>query len=158
MNEGAVAVIGMSGRFPRARNIDEFWRNLRDGVEAITFFSDDELLAAGVDPGLLQHPAYVKAAGVIADVELFDASFFGFSARDAEILDPQHRLFLECAWESLENAGYCADAYRGLIGVFAGVAMSTYLYQLYANGDRLAFVDPYQLMVGNDKDHLTTHT
>src|SRR2546430_9980690 len=100
-----VAVIGMSGRFPGARNLEEFWRNLREGVESISTFSDQELLAQGIDPDLLRNPSYVKAGGVLEDIDLFDASFFGYSPREAEIMDPQHRFLLECSWEALEDAG-----------------------------------------------------
>lgn len=151
-----IAIIGMTGRFPRARNIEEYWHNLKEGVEGIRFFSDEELTAAGVDAALRANPDFVGAGGVLDDIELFDAGFFGFSARDAEILDPQHRLFLECAWESLENAGYSPDTYPGLIGVYAGAAMSTYLFNVYSNVDRLGFIDPFQIALGNEKDHLTT--
>src|SRR5918999_5858699 len=115
-----IAIIGMSGRFPRARNIAEFWQVLKDGVEAISFFSDEELARAGVDPEVLSSPDYVKAGGVLEDVELFDASFFGFNPREAEALDPQQRLFLECSWEALEDAGYDPENYEGHIGVYAG--------------------------------------
>src|SRR5262245_22594154 len=101
-----IAIVGMRGRFPSARNLEQFWHNLRDGVEAVSFFSDEEVVRAGMDPALLNDPNFVKAGGVLEDVDLFDAVFFGFSARDAEILDPQQRLFLECAAESLEDAGY----------------------------------------------------
>ena len=152
----AIAVIGMSGRFPGARNVAEFWNNLANGVESISFFSDEDLRSAGVDPTWLQHPDYVKAGGVLADIDMFDAPFFGFSARDAEILDPQHRIFLECAWQSLEHAGYNPETYRGLIGVYAGAAMSTYLLNLYGNPTILGSTDTLQLLLGNDKDHLTT--
>src|SRR5215469_15588869 len=96
--ENAIAIIGMSGRFPNARTLDEFWQKLRDGEEMITFFTDQELLDAGVDPNLLSHSDYVKAFGLVEDVDLFDASFFGYSPREAEIIDPQQRLFLLCAW------------------------------------------------------------
>ena len=111
-----IAIIGMAGRFPGARNIEEFWQNLRGGVEAITYFSDAELAAAGVAPAVLSDPNYVKAWSVLADAEWFDAAFFGFSPREAEIMDPQRRLFLECAWEALEDAGYDAEQYQGSIG------------------------------------------
>ncbi|MBI1790827.1 MAG: SDR family oxidoreductase [Acidobacteria bacterium] len=151
-----IAIIGMSGRFPGARNIEEYWRNLKEGVEGIRFFSDEELAAAGIDAAMRATPGFVGAGGALDDIELFDAGFFGFSARDAEILDPQHRIFLECAWESLENAGYNPETYPGLIGVYAGAAMSSYLFHVYANLDRMGFVDPYQIALGNDKDHLTT--
>src|SRR5215475_14516268 len=117
-----VAVIGMAGRFPKAATLDEFWRNLRDGVEGVSFFSDAELEAAGVAAAALADPAYVKAAAVLDDIEMFDAAFFGFTPREAEIMDPQQRLFLEHAWQALENAGYDAEGCAGRIGVFAGVS------------------------------------
>ncbi len=152
-----IAIIGMRGRFPGARNLDEFWQNLRDGVESISIFSDEELRAAGTDSTLWSIPGFVRAGGVLEDIDLFDAHFFGFNARDAQLLDPQQRLFLECAWESLELAGYNPTTYPGLIAVFAGADMSSYLHLIYANFDKLGYVDDFQLIVGNDKDHLTTH-
>src|ERR1051325_2707464 len=98
-----IAIIGMAGRFPGAKNVDEYWDNLRLGVESISFFSDEELLASGVDPAALTAPNYVKAAPLLNDVDLFDASFFGYSPKEAQFMDPQHRLFLECAWEALRS-------------------------------------------------------
>jgi len=105
----SIAIIGMAGRFPGARNVNQFWQNLRDGVESLSFFADQELEAEGVAPALLNHPAYVKAGMILDDIELFDAALFGFTPREAEITDPQHRLFLECAWEALESAGYDSE-------------------------------------------------
>ncbi len=90
-----IAIIGMAGRFPKAKNIDEFWQNIRAGVESIKLFSDDELISAGIEPAVLNNPNYVKAGFVLDDIEMFDASFFGYSPREAEIIDPQHSLFLE---------------------------------------------------------------
>jgi acyl transferase domain-containing protein/acyl carrier protein len=151
-----IAVIGLAGRFPQAQNIDEFWANLRDGVESIAFFSRDELAAAGVAPELIDHPAYVPAGGVLAGADQFDAAFFGFSPREAEIMDPQHRVFLECAWEAFEQAGY-TEAYGGRVGVYAGSASSTYLFNnLFSNRDSLESAGAFQIMIGNDRDHLTT--
>src|SRR5689334_21109905 len=147
----------MSGRFPGARNIEEFWQNLCDGVESIKFFSDQELLAAGVDEKLLHHKDYVKAAGVIADADLFDAEFFGFSPRDAEIASPEYRLFLECAWEALEHAGYNPHAYDGLIGVYAGAATpSCTLQNLLPNMVIVKLIGPQQISISNGTDFLTT--
>src|SRR5882762_11238734 len=117
-----IAIVGMSGRFPGAANLDQFWENLRAGVESISFFSEQDLRSAGLDPSVLVEPNFVNAGGVLDGVEWFDASFFGFSPRDAEIMDPQQRLFLECAWESLEDAGYDPGTYEGLIGIYAGSA------------------------------------
>lgn len=152
----SVAIIGLSGRFPKAKNLDEYWRNVRDGVECVSFFSEEDLASVGADLDGLSDPSFVNAAAVLEDIDLFDASFFGFSARDAEITDPQQRIFLECAWHSLEDAGYNPRSYRGLIGVFAGAAMSSYIYNLNANTEALVFVDDFQVAIGNDKDHLTT--
>jgi acyl transferase domain-containing protein len=149
-----VAVVGMAGRFPGAPDLDEFWRNLCDGVESVTCFSDEEALAAGVGRETLAAGRYVNAAPVLDGIELFDASFFGYTPREAEIMDPQHRLFLECAWQALEHAGYDSERCRGEIGVFAGVSLSSYLMNIYANRKLLGLVSRFQIMIGNDKDHL----
>src|SRR5262245_19491352 len=122
-----IAIVGAAARFPGAPDIDTFWRNLRDGVESTTFFSDEELLAAGVDADTLNSPNFVKAKPVLKDVDLFDAAFFGLSPREAEVIDPQHRLYLENVWEALEHAGYDSDSYKGSISLYAGVGMSSYL-------------------------------
>jgi acyl transferase domain-containing protein/acyl carrier protein len=152
-----VAIIGMAGRFPRAKTVAEFWDNLCNGVDAISFFTRDEMLAAGVDAALIDNPHYVPAKGLLDDIEMFDASFFGFSPREAEVLDPQHRIFLECTWEALEAAGYDPEQYAGAIGVYAGVSMNTYLINnLLANPDTLSSVGGYQVMLGNDKDFIPT--
>ena len=152
-----IAIIGMAGRFPEAKTIDEFWQNLRNGKESVSFFSDQELIDAGIDPSLISNPDYVKASAVLEDVELFDASFFGYNPREAEILDPQHRLFLECGWAALENAGYDPEAYRGPIGVYAGASMNRYFVNnLLSNPDYLESAGLYQVMLGSDKDFLTT--
>src|SRR4028118_547421 len=124
-----IAIVGMSGRFPGAANVGEFWRNLRDGVEGISFFTDEELLAEGIAPSVFNAPNFVRARGVLEGIDLFDASFFGFTPREAEIMDPQQRLFLECAWHALEGAGYNPEGYGGAIGVYAGCAASTYQAQ-----------------------------
>ncbi|HID99164.1 MAG TPA: SDR family NAD(P)-dependent oxidoreductase [Thiotrichaceae bacterium] len=155
INDSDIAIIGMSGRFPGATTLDYFWQNIRDGVESITFFSDEELIAAGIESATLQQPNYVKAGTVLSNIDLFDAAFFDFSPREAELTDPQHRIFLECAWESLENAGYALQNGDNVIGVYAGVSMNTYLLNnLYPNRD--AFTDTYSLLIGNDKDFLPT--
>ena len=158
MKSSAIAIVGMAGRFPGARNIDEFWRNLRDGVESIRSLSDAELLAAGVAPEELAQPDYVKAAAVLDDVDLFDASFFGFSPRDASIMDPQHRHFLECAWEAIENAGHSTERFSGSIGVFAGSGMNAYMVHNLLNNRRLMESAGLFLIrqTGNDKDVLAT--
>lgn len=154
-----IAIIGLAGRFPGARNIDEFWQNLRNGVESISFFSDEELLSSGVQPALLQNPRYIRANGILDDIELFDASFFGYSPREAAMLDPQQRLFLEDAWKALEHAGYDAHAYQGAIGVYAGCNASSYMFSnLLKNAAFQAEAGMFQTMLNNDKDFLATRT
>ncbi|MGK5094321.1 beta-ketoacyl synthase N-terminal-like domain-containing protein [Deltaproteobacteria bacterium TL4] len=150
----SIAVIGMAGRFPGARNLEEFWKNIRDGVESITFFSDEEALASGVDPELLKNPKFVKAHGVLDDIEMFDAGFFDMSPREARILDPQHRLFLECAWEAMENAGYDSETYAGQIGVYAGTSFSTYLLRNILPNNLINFptADRLEMALTNHKD------
>src|SRR6185295_17632659 len=108
-----IAIVGMAARFPGAANVDKFWTNLRDGVESVSFFSVEELVAAGADLALLSHPHYVKAGVMLDGADLFDARFFGFNPREVEMMDPQHRLFLECSWEALEDAGYDSEQYEG---------------------------------------------
>jgi surfactin family lipopeptide synthetase A len=117
-----IAVIGMSGRFPGAKTVHEFWNNLKNGVESISFFSNEELKAAGVPPRLLENSDYVKADGIMEDIEYFDAAFFGYTPKEAEIMDPQIRIFHECVWTALEDAGYDPGTYEGLIGLYAGAA------------------------------------
>ncbi|MBE9212898.1 acyltransferase domain-containing protein [Plectonema cf. radiosum LEGE 06105] len=151
-----IAIIGMAGRFPGAKNIDEFWQNIQNGVESIRPLTDEYLLSQGVDKSSLEHPQYVKAGAVLEDVELFDADFFGFSPREAEILDPQQRLFLECAVEAIETAGYNPQTYQGLIGVYGGAGMNGYLFNLYTNPNIRNSVSNYQLFLASDKDFLTT--
>ena len=108
-----VAVIGIALRIPGARNIDEFWHNLKNSVETITFFSDRELERAGIEPQLIKNSNYVKAKGLLEDTHYFDASFFDYTPIEADLMNPQIRIFHECAWEALENAGYNPGAYDG---------------------------------------------
>ncbi|AVH63679.1 polyketide synthase [Nostoc sp. 'Peltigera membranacea cyanobiont' N6] len=155
LNNYEIAVIAMVGRFPGAKDIDEFWQNLSLGVESITWFTDEELLEAGVNPDWLSNPNYVKANAVLSGMELFDANFFGYSAKEAEIVDPQQRLFLESAWTALEQAGYNPQIYKGLIGVYAGLGLNSYLLNnLTPNRELLETVDPLQLLICSDKDFL----
>ncbi|MCB1851957.1 MAG: SDR family oxidoreductase [Gammaproteobacteria bacterium] len=149
-----VAVIGMSGRFPGAGDIATFWENLREGRETISRFSAEELEQAGVDVGYINNPNYVPAKGMMAQADLFDAAFFGYTPREAELMDPQHRIFLECAWAALENAGYDAATYDGPIGVFAGCSKNSYLLSRVASGlPNMASLD---LNIGNSPDFLST--
>ncbi|MEU0219700.1 polyketide synthase, partial [Streptomyces sp. NPDC006265] len=155
MPEG-VAIIGMSGRFPGARDLTEFWSNLRDGVESVVEFGDDELLAAGVDPEESRQPHYVKAGPSFEGIGLFDAEFFGYTAREAKIMDPQHRLFLETAWEALEHAGLDPARYRGTVGVFGGASSSAYIGNVVSNMDGGENIRGENVGLGNELAFLTT--
>ncbi|HEX4728216.1 MAG TPA: beta-ketoacyl synthase N-terminal-like domain-containing protein, partial [Jatrophihabitans sp.] len=125
--EPEIAIIGMSGRFPGADDVETFWQNISTGVESFTVFSDEDLLAAGEDPALFSRPEYVRSRPVLRDIRGFDATFFGVSPREATLADPQQLLFTECVWEALESSGYGTSEGRGEVGVFAGMNISTYL-------------------------------
>jgi amino acid adenylation domain-containing protein len=153
--ERDIAIVGMAGRFPGAADLDAFWSNLRAGVESISFFSDAELLAAGVAPALLADPAYVRARSVLDGIELFDARLFGFSPREAARIDPQQRLLLETAWQALENAGLDARTFPGRIGVYAGAVFSSYLLQNLLPNAKTPD-ETWQMVLANDKDTLAT--
>jgi acyl transferase domain-containing protein/thioesterase domain-containing protein/acyl carrier protein len=153
----AIAVIGMAGRFPGAPGLDGFWHNLSNGVESIATLTDAELLAAGVSPKLLANPRYVRARGRLDGVADFDASFFGMSPREAATTDPQHRIFLECAWEALEHGGVDPARFPGSIGVYGGAAEGGYLlHHLAPNRPLMESLGALSPVIGNDKDHLTT--
>lgn len=152
-----VAIVGMAGRFPGADDLATFWSNLRAGVESVTFFSDEELLAAGTPPELLAHPDFVRGIARLSDVEHFDAGFFGYSPREAEVMEPGHRLFLECAWEAMEDAGYDPSRVEGTVGVFAGAGASHYVdHHVRGNPELAATVGEFQLTVGSGKDFIAT--
>jgi phthiocerol/phenolphthiocerol synthesis type-I polyketide synthase E len=152
-----IAIVGMAGRFPQSPNLQRFWENLCQGFEGISFFSDEELERAGISTDLLRSLNYVKAKGFLEDADLFDAGFFGFSPREAEFTDPQIRLFLECAWEVLESAGYDPDKFSGLIGVYAGMSFSSYMWQFASDDSESDSVSAFRtIMGGAEKDHLAT--
>jgi acyl transferase domain-containing protein len=152
-----IAIVGMAGRFPGARSVDEFWRSLTSATESITLASDDELRQAGIASDALSDPGYVRARGRLKDVEWFDAEFFGFSSREAEITDPQHRLFMEVAWEALEDAGHAGSSRPGRVGVYAGSSLSSYLvYHLIPTPGLLRSVGEFEILTANDKDYLAT--
>src|SRR5438094_4718334 len=153
-NEFDIAIVGMSGRFPGARNLDEFWHNLAEGIESITRFTDQEMLESGVPAAYLSHPSYVKAAPILEEPGHFDAGFFGFSTLDARTMDPQHRILLELSYEALESAGCDPERYQGRIGVFTGAALNTYFTNVGLNS-RLA-EEYIPTLIGNDKDFLST--
>jgi acyl transferase domain-containing protein/thioesterase domain-containing protein len=159
VSEGAlIAVIGMAGRFPGARNLDDYWRNLAAGVESVKFFTDEELLARGESPEALADPSYVRAWPVLDDIDAFDAGFFGMSPRDAAVMDPQHRIFLQESWAALEDAGYDPDRLTAPVGVFAANGMNTYMmYHLVTNREVMETVGEWLVRhTGNDMNFLAT--
>jgi acyl transferase domain-containing protein len=151
-----IAIVGRAGRFPGAPDVEAFWRNLAAGVESITFFTPEELRAAGIPEEALRDPGYVPARGVVADADAFDAPLFTMSPREARITDPQHRLFLETSWAALEDAGCDPSRFAGLIGVFAGCSLSRYMLHVHADPELARAVDSLQLTMANDKDYLAT--
>src|SRR5438128_3855618 len=151
-----IAIVGLAGRFPGAKSVAEFWRNLVGGVESIRFFSDRELAQSAINPALLENPNYVPANGVLDDSDLFDAAFFKVNASEAEVIDPQHRIFLELAWEAIENAGYDTERYKGSIGVYAGTGLNTYLLYIFSRLDTNSSIDRLLFNTGNDKDFIAT--
>jgi acyl transferase domain-containing protein/glutamate-1-semialdehyde aminotransferase len=156
--DDGIAIIGLAGRFPGARNVDEFWENLVQGRETVSHFSEAELdPAVPDDMAARREPNYVRARGVLEDVEQFDAGFFGILAGEAEVLDPQQRVFLETAWEALEAAGHDPRRFAGPIGVFAGMSNNTYhLQHLASRTDVTEIVGWLTTMMANEKDYLAT--
>jgi len=159
-----IAIVGMSGRFPGANSVEQFWHNLMQGVDSVSTFREDELEYSVVTKDAIeQGQKFIRARGVLDGVDMFDAEFFGMYPKEVQMIDPQHRLFLECAWEALESAGHASESYPGLIGVYAGLAMNTYfLHNICVNRAFAADfssnyqVGNYQTMLGNDIDFLPT--
>jgi len=157
-SEEGIAIVGMAGRFPGAQDVAQFWQNLLKARETISHFRDDELEAASAEEMAARaNPAYVRARGILDDIEMFDAAFFGISPKEADVLDPQHRLFMETAWEALEDAGYDPQRFQGLVGVFGGVGESTYyLKNLLSHRDLTDIVSELTVMMSTQNDFLTT--
>ncbi|MDQ1350461.1 MAG: hypothetical protein QG657_763 [Acidobacteriota bacterium] len=152
-----IAVIGMAGRFPGAQNVERFWENLKNGVESITFFSQEELLSAGVSSELLNSPNYVKCGGgMLDDKEYFDAAFFGYSPVEAELMDPQVRIFHECAWHALEHAGYDPFSYDKLIGLYAGASFNLTWEAVSLMSGRASILGGFATQLLLDRDYLCT--
>ncbi|CUJ13051.1 type I polyketide synthase [Cognatishimia activa] len=156
--ENDIAIVGMAAHLPGSATLDQYWANLRDGVECITPLSEEELLDAGESSVRLKHKNYVKSAAILKDFEKFDAEFFGLSPKEAAIMDPQHRQFLEVSWEALENANHVPENFAGDIGVFGGCGMGSYFYfNLCSNRDLVDSTGMFLLRhTGNDKDFLST--
>jgi acyl transferase domain-containing protein/acyl carrier protein len=153
----AIAIVGMSGRFPGAPDLQAFWRNIREGVEVLERFSDADLAAAGIHAATAADPRYVRNGSALQDAESFDAAFFGITPREAQLMDPQQRVFLECAWEALENSGNTGTEPELSVGVYGGAGFNSYLTsQLMHAPDVVAAAGGYQVMLANDKDFLCT--
>ena len=151
-----IAVIGMAGRFPQARDIAEYWQNLCSGRECLTEFNEDEIVAAGVQRDSLSEKR-VRSRGVLHGTECFDAGFFGYSPREAEVMDPQQRVFLELAWEALENAGYDPERASGPVEVFAGAGINTYFHNnVRSQPELLETFGMFPATVLNEKDFVAT--
>lgn len=146
-----IAVIGMAGRFPRAKTVAQFWRNLVEGVESVTFFPEDPGFPTNIASG-----KYVPARAVVDDIDLFDPTFFGYNPAEASVMDPQQRLFLECAWEALEDAGYDPGTYPGAVSLYAGSTTNTYLLTQFPPQDLPRVLNDFQTVISNDKDFLVT--
>ncbi len=151
-----IAIVGMAARFPMARTADQFWSNLRDGLECLTFFTPEELIEAGVPEKLVRRPDFIASHGWYEGPGQFDARLFNLSPREAEILDPQQRIFMECAWEALEHAGHAAESFPGRIGLFAGSGLNHYVENFFANPRAVQDLSRLQLTLANDKDFLAT--
>ncbi|SFL28354.1 type I polyketide synthase [Shimia haliotis] len=158
VSETDIAIVGMAAHLPGATGIDQYWQNLRDGIRSISKLSEDELLANGENRARLKHRNYVPAAAMLDGFAEFDAEFFGLSPKEAAIMDPQHRQFLEVSWEALENAGHMPENFDGPIGVFAGCGMGSYFYfNICSNRELVDSTGMFLLRhTGNDKDFLAS--
>lgn len=156
-NKGSLAIIGLSVRCPGACNYHEFWNNVCNGKESISFYTIEELRDAGIPMNFLNDSKYVRASGELLDIDMFAAEFFNITPKEAELMDPQHRFFLECAYEALEDAGYNRN-YKGKVGVYAGEGMNTYLlFNVFPSiEDKVLSSGSLEVGIGNDKDSLST--
>lgn len=154
--EGKVAIVGMACRLPGARNIREYWSNLVNELETLTVFTDEQLIESGVDPEVFKMPNYVRRRGVVNGAEYFDPEFFGFTPREAELMDPQHRIFLECAWHALEDSGYDPATGELKVGVFGGTGSPYHLIETIDNPFVNKNASGTSIITSNDKDYVTT--
>jgi acyl transferase domain-containing protein/thioesterase domain-containing protein len=157
MDGDAIAILSAAGRFPGARDLDQYWNNLVAGVESIHRFTDDELRSSGVSDTVWQTPGFVRAAGVAPEVDLFDADFFGISPAEARLICPQQRILLEHGWEALERAGYDPHRVEGRVGVFVGSNASTYLiFNILSHPGLIDLFGHPATLLATDKDYLAT--
>ncbi len=157
MSDLDIAIIGMSGAFPGAADVREFWRNLEAGRCSLERYDEQELLAAGIDPAHLRAPNYVPVGGRLRDIECFDNAFFGISNHDARLMDPQQRVFLQLAWHAFEDAGFVPGVDPGRVGVYAGVSLNSYLHSVVFRSEAVDLDrDGQSILFGNLSDYLTT--
>lgn len=154
-SDSHIAIVGASCRFPGAADLESYWRNLVNGIESIAFLSPEEVEPSPIDPADVNNPNYVRAAATLDGVEWFDAGLFGYTAAEARVMDPQQRIFLECAWQTLEHAGYNPEAFEGRIGVFGGARTNSYLFNVYNNPEIAASIGAFEIGLGNDLAFLT---
>lgn len=155
VNCSDIAVIGYAGTFPNAENLNQYWQNLINGTDCITHFSEDELLKYNVPPEYLQDSNYVKSCGKIDNIDLFDCDFFGVTPREASLMDPQHRIFLETCWKALESSGYAPEKTQQVIGIYAGMGNTNYLDALYKqHGLKHTYGRDLIVEITNHKDYL----
>lgn len=152
--EQAVAVVGMSGRFPGASDLDAYWANLRDGVCSLSEFTEKELLADGADPAELRNPAFVPVQGHLADADRFEAELFGFNRTEAAALDPQHRVLLETAWSALEDAGYAPLNAPPRTGVYMGGSSTDHALAAETDPALAASIGAIQMRILTDREFL----
>ncbi|HEU4591744.1 MAG TPA: amino acid adenylation domain-containing protein [Steroidobacteraceae bacterium] len=156
LEQGAIAIVGMAGRFPGAASVEELWDVLVEGRDTIRMFKPEEL-DASIPASLRADSNYVAARGVVDGCDLFDAAFFGISPKEAELIDPQQRLFLELCWEALERGGHTPESYAAPIGVFGGMYNPTYFQRhVQHRPDLIEKVGEFQVMLGNEKDYVAT--
>lgn len=151
-----IAIVGMSARFPGAEDKAMFWKNLLDGVETISTFTEEELRASGIEEEMIASSNYIRRRGILGNAQYFDANFFDITPRDAEIMDPQHRVFLECSWHAFEDAGYVPSTYPGKVGVFGGTGTAWHLNKVNTHPDVQKYVSGASVVTNNDKDYVTT--
>lgn len=155
-NDRDIAVVGISARFPGAEDKAMFWKNLLDGVETISTFTEEELRASGIEEEMISSPNYIPRRGILGNAQYFDANFFDITPRDAEIMDPQHRVFLECSWHAFEDAGYVPATYPGKVGVFGGTGTAWHLSKVNSHPEVHKYVSGTSVVTNNDKDYVTT--
>ena len=154
---GSIAIIGLAGQFPKASNVSQFWQNIIDGRECVTDFSEEELLNAGVSESELHNPHYVRRRAILEDIDKFDANFFNISPNDAALIDPQHRIFLECASQALDDASISSGNQGHAIGVFASCGRNYYFHDnLQSQEGTVTDSNRYKVEIHNDKDFLST--